>query len=159
MFLFYGLCAGVLIGRVPQYGAQAFLQPRYVVFYQLHVVALLLMLACWFGERGWEASSRVAKPTVAASIAVCVGLVLLQVPLDREGWRRAPYAWAYVEKLALQMHELGAEPEVPPQGCLPQITVCRAPVLVRERAVTFLRDHKLNAYSPEFRARHDLPPE
>jgi len=154
MLLFYGLCAGVLIGRVPMYGESAFMQPRYIVFYQLHVVALLLMAVCWYVERVPSFDRVNALRIGGAMAAACVGLVLLQGPLDRNAWVRAPYHHAYVVRLAAQMEQLGDTPQVAPAQCLPQITVCRMPEPVRVRAVEFLRDHRLNVYSPEFRQRH-----
>ena len=155
MLLFYGLVAGVLIGRVPQFGERAFLQPRYVVFYQLQVVALLLMATCWLGERAHARASRVA---MGATLAACVALLVLQVPLDRQGWRRAPFQERYVHKLAEQMEGLASTPETPPPQCLPQITVCRMDVPTRVRAVVFLRDRQLNVFSPAFRRRHGFAP-
>ncbi|UHQ20010.1 hypothetical protein LVB87_02290 [Lysobacter sp. KIS68-7] len=154
MLLFYGLCAGVLIGRVPQYGEAAFLQPRYIVFYQLHVVALLLMAVCWYVERRPSLDPANTKRVGGAMIAACLGLVLLQAPLDRQAWIRAPYQQAYVQRLAVQMEALADKPEVAPDKCMPQITVCRMPEPVRVRVVVFLRDHHLNVYSPAFRQRH-----
>lgn len=157
MLLFYGLCAGVLLVRGPQFGAEVFNQPRYIVFYELHVVALLLMAACWVGERHDRGAKR--GGVEAGVLAVSLALLLVQVPIDRNGWRRAPYERHYVDQLVFQMEQLAATPESAPPSCLPQLTVCRMPAAVRVRAVIFLRDHHLNVYSPEFRRRHDFAPD
>jgi len=155
MLLFYGLVAGVLIGRVPQFGENAFLQPRYVVFYQLQVVALLVMAACWIGERE---RTRVSGAVTGAALTACVVLMALQVPLDRQAWRRAPFQQVFVHKIAAQMDRLARTPETPPAPCLPQVTVCRMDPQTRVRAVVFLRDAHLNLFSPAFRRRHGFAP-
>lgn len=154
MLVFYGLTAGVLIGRVPEFGIGVFTQPRYVVFYQLHMVALALMAGCWFAERARVAPRAWSLPLVA----LCVGVLLLQWPLDREAWAREPFARRYVEQLAVQMDQLADAPEVAPDKCLPMLTVCRMPPGTRVRAVDFLKDHRLNLYSEDFRRRHDFAP-
>jgi len=154
MLMFYGLCAGVLIGRVPQYGEAAFLQPRYIVFYQLHVVALLMMAVSRYVERRPAPERTTVLHAGGVLVAACLALVVLQAPLIREAWIRAPYQQAYVQRLATQMEGLAEKPEVAPANCMPQITVCRMPEPVRVRAVVFLRDHHLNVYSPAFRQRH-----
>jgi hypothetical protein len=160
MLAFYGLTAGVLIGRVPELGFGVFGQPRYVVFYQLHIVALCLMAGCAMAERSPEAAATAMLPRlqpVALSI-LCALLLLLQWPLAREGWMRAPYQRRYVERLAEQMDALAAAPAVAPEKCLPPLTVCRMTPATRVRAVTFLHTHGLNLFSDAFRRRHAFAP-
>jgi hypothetical protein len=159
MFVFYGLSAGVLVGRVPTLGPDVFAQPRYVVFYQLHVVALALMAACWYADRVRDAKSSGAVRLQSALLpAACAALLLLQLPIDREAWKREPYARHYVEQLAAQMDQLAAAPAVAPPQCLPLLTVCKMPPGTRVRAVTFLHEQRLNLFSEDFRRRHGFAP-
>jgi hypothetical protein len=153
MLLFYGVWAGVLIARVPAFGDGAFSQPRYVIFYQLNVVALLLMaIDAAVNGRSLRGINAVAVGLLLASAA----LIAAQIPVTRNGWKREPFEHRYVQQLALQMGQLAANPAVPPKNCLPQLTICRMPEVQRRQLLTLLQQEQLNVFSPSFRARHDL---
>ncbi|WP_159017377.1 hypothetical protein [Cognatiluteimonas profundi] len=154
MFLFYGLCCGVLIARVPALGDIAFRQPRYVIFYQLNIVALMMLAVQSFaGARQHRQARVMAIGLLAASLV----LVLIQVPLIRNGWKRQPFAHHYVVQLAAQMDALANDPGAVPAHCLPQLTICGMPEAKRAELMALLRNEHLNLFSPDFRATHGLP--
>jgi hypothetical protein len=154
MLLFYGLWAGVLLARVPTYGDAAFAQPRYVIFYQLQLVALLLVAAARLGDARPAGRRWLAGGVVAASLV----LFLVQLPAGRDAWRRAPYERRYVAQLAQQMDALAARPDAVPPACLPQLTVCRMPPSERQAVMGFLVQQRLNLFATSVRQAHGLPP-
>jgi hypothetical protein len=154
MLAFYGLVAGILVGRASMLGIDYLWQPRYSLAYQWNLVALLLMgLAGAAPARG---GARV--PAAAVPAAVALVLLLLQVPLDIDAWSRLRYSREYQQRMALQIQRLAEHPERPLPGCLPQLVACRMPLEQRRRVLGFLRQERLNVFSPAFQARHGLSP-
>jgi hypothetical protein len=153
MLLFYGLWAGVLIARVPGYGDGAFTQPRYVIFFQLNIVALLMMAV---DRLGASQGLRDAKSASIGLMLASLVVIAVQVPVTRNAWKRQPFESHYVQQLALQMDQLAADPAVVPKNCLPLLTVCRMPEDQRLQLMALLQNEHLNLFSPSFRARHDL---
>lgn len=153
MLLFYGLLAGIIITRIPEFGNDYLHQPRYVIFYQLNVIALMMMGVATLSES--SSDSRINLSRVAVVLASII-LLLVQVQVSKYGWQREPFREKYVEQLALQMGELARDPDNPPHSCLPHITICRQPAEKRRELMGILRENKLNVFSPEFRARHEL---
>jgi hypothetical protein len=156
MLLFYGLLAAILFGRVGLFGADYLRQPRYCLVYQWNLVALLLMGAAHF-DAGVVA--RVGVRRADAPTLVLAGvLVALQLPFSVASWARIGQSHAYRERMAAQIGQLAERPERLPARCLPQVAPCRLPLEQRRRVVSFLRQHRLNLFSPAFQARHDLHP-
>ena len=151
MFLFYGFFAGVLLARVPAYGDGSFNQPRYILFYQLNVVALLMM-AIDSAAQSWirGTMSRQSTGLLAASLA----LIMIQIPLTRAGWTHEVFQRLYVVHVSEQMDALAANPSQPPAKCLPQLPVCHMPEARRTELMGVLKDGHLNLFSDGFRRRH-----
>jgi hypothetical protein len=161
MLLFYGLVAGLLLGRISGFGPGYLWQPRYAVIYAWGLVALLLMALGQLGAREPHARSaperaRAGHFGLAAAAALLLGL---QVPLSLHAWDALRYTRKYQERLALQMGALARQPARTPAPCLPQLTVCRFPEAQRVRLMRFLHQNQLNLFSPRFQARHRLYPE
>lgn len=154
MLLFYALTAGVLYARVPQFGVNYLHEPRYVVFYLLSNVALLLMLMGQPLRTGKRSFQIIAGASMAALLA-------WQVPLSRFTWHDGYYLSAYYHTMARQMLELGTADA--PEHCVPLLTVCEMPSAERANAISFMRRHELNIYSHAFVERYQLqrlvPPE
>lgn len=154
MLLFYGLCFGVLVARVPTLGDIAFRQPRYVIFYQLNIVALALAGVQVFADTRQQ---RHGRAMAVGLLSVSLALLLVQVPVIRSGWKREPFVRHYIVQLAAQMDALGSNPSTVPPHCLPQLTICAMPEAKRAELIGLLKDQRLNLYAPDFRATHGLP--
>ena len=151
MLMFYASVLGIIVGRITVFGPTYLNEPRYVLTYQMGIVALLVMFAGSFpvahGSSGWRRHLGVAA-------AICV--VLLQLPLSRHSWDEGRYLQGYYHTMARQMYLLGLDPSLEPATCVPMLTICSAPEKERERSIGFLQRHQLNAYSPAILARYSL---
>jgi len=158
MLYLYGALAGILVGRASLYGADYFWQPRYVFLYQWGVVALLLMaIDAMSGAPGNGMRTKGPWRTVATACAIA--LIALQCGMGMATWGGTRYSSGFQRRLALQIGELAAHPERVPEKCAPALIVCKYPVEQRTELVRFLKDNKLNVFSPSFHARYRLDPE
>ncbi len=154
MLLFYGFFAGVLLARVPAYGDGSFSQPRYILFYQLNIVALLMMAIDAAADTDIAES---ARRSTAALVVASLALILVQIPLTKMGWAHEVFERRYVEHVAAQMDALARDPQQPPKNCLPQLPVCHMPENRRRELMTLLESEHLNLFSDAFRRRHHFP--
>lgn len=146
MLLFYAMVAGILYGRVFVRGAEFLEQGRYAVFYQLGIVALLLMAL----------APGALRSVRGAAVAACVALLLLaaQAALAVHAWERLPgYRAAYVV-MARDMAAVARDPRTPPDPCAVGIDICVRPEATRIALMAMLVEHRLNLFSPRFRASH-----
>ena len=157
MLLFYATIAGIMLSRVPMFGVEYVHQPRYILMYQLNIIALLLM---FFAPRdGMEAAVRTRSPASVMATAGALLVVGLQVPLSISAWNYTPYLAPYVQRSEQVLRELAVDPtKVPAGGCTDILTICDAPVRTRVKLVHLLVANKINLFSPEFRARHGFDP-
>jgi hypothetical protein len=146
MLLFYAMVAGVLYGRVFVRGSAFLDQGRYSVFYQVGIVALLLMALV----EGALAGARARACAWSAAGA----LMLLQVPLAAHAWNEVPRHRAAYLHMARDMGAMARDPRHPPPGCAIGIDVCVRPEATRVALMAMLVEHRLNLFSPRFRARH-----
>jgi hypothetical protein len=146
MLLFYAMVAGVLYGRVFVRGAGFLDQGRYAVFYQLGVAALLLMLLAGGGPR--------APRMRLAGWATATLLLLLQWPLAMHAWQSVPYHRAAHVGMARDMAAMARDPLHPPVPCAVGVDICVRPEATRVALMAMLVEHRLNLFSPAFRARH-----
>ena len=146
MLLLYGTVAGILATRVPVNGIDYLHEPRYVVFYLLGNVALVMM---------YLAGGAHPAPRRAWPMGVVVALLLvLQWPLSRFTWWDGQYLNTYYHTMAAQTYALGEG--VRPPGCVALVAACDMPPESRDAAMRFLKAHRLNLYSPEFARRYRL---
>jgi hypothetical protein len=148
MLYCYATIAGMLVDRIPRYGFDYVLQPRYVAFYQLQLLALLLMWSrngmSRFGVRRYGAWAG----------AACALLLCLNAASAAVVWVSEPSTGRYNQMVVSQIQALADDPAHPPQDCRPDITPCHWPEKPRQQVLEVLQDHQLNVFSPEFRARH-----
>ena len=156
MLMFYGLVAGIVVGRVSEFGSNYLWQPRYGFIYRWHVLALLMMLiAQWPGmqrqRRGEGWSARFA-------VAIVLAVVALQLPLSMEAWESAKYIRHANSGFARQLLSMGSGDAMrAPEKCAVQLTVCKFDDARRQRVIGFLRERHLSVFSPEVRERNDYP--
>ncbi|KAB8179314.1 hypothetical protein FKV24_012850 [Lysobacter maris] len=158
MLFFYATIFGIALSRASSFGADYFHQPRYVVVYQLNLLALILMFA-GSGNRANGINGGVARSVWAwrACIAGVIALVLLQALLSLFAWRSAKYVQDYTRGAAESLAALGREPATREEVACPQIlTICKAAPEVRMRTMSLLRNNALSIYSADFRHAHGL---
>ncbi len=156
MLFFYATVAGILLSRVAYFGVDYVHQPRYVLFYQLGVVAWILM---FMAPRAAPAPGKTAigRGVELASMGLFACLLGLQVWLSTLAWQSVPFLVAYTRDAAGMMEDLVSRPQsLPSHGCSDILTVCASPPAVRSSILAILVDHKLNLFSAKFRARHGL---
>ena len=158
MLLAYGWLAAIIVVRVALFGGDYVGQPRYVLVYQLNLIALLLM---------WAGAPRLKRPgsswrnwlTVRAPMAGCVLSLLLQIPLAQAAWQHTRYSLPYYGRMAVQIGQLAKDP-TQTQGCLPELVVCHWPLDRRRAALDLLRSQRLNVFSSRVQGWHRfLPPQ
>lgn len=151
MLLFYAHVAGILMTRVFVRGAAYLDQPRYVSFYQLGIVALLLMMIARVLD---ESGTRREPKAHYAFAAIAAALLLMQLPLSWNAWQREPYIEAYNQRMAANLAEIGRDPQRTPRDCAPAMDLCVLPEDKRVEWVRLLQQHRLSLYSEQFRNRH-----
>lgn len=156
MLFSYGLLAGIILVRVSLLGSGYLGQERYVEFYQINLVALLLM---WAGTRMPGPLEPARRQWMARYLPAsgCAILLLLQLPLARMAWLQRPYEQAYYARMAVQIHQLAAAPEQT-ADCLPELVMCHWSRERRQAALQLLSRHRLNVFSPRVQAWHTFLP-
>lgn len=158
MLMFYATVAGVAVSRVPDFGVDYVHQPRYVLFYQLSVLAWILLFAApsdsLTGKAGLAASATQSRWRLVAVGGALLVLGLNQVWLSYRAWEALPYQRAYVVNALRVVEGLAANNEVPMAGCPDILTICDAPVDARAAVFGLLQQHKLNLFSDAFRHAH-----
>lgn len=150
MLLYYAHVAGLLLARVFLRGTAYLEQPRYVSFYQLGIMALLLMaIAAVLAAR--EGAVRRRWPPALAT-AVAVALLAWQLPLSHIAAGRVPSLVQSNERQAAAIAEVARDPVNPPASC--SLMVCRMPEENRVGWARLLVDEQLSLFSPRFQARH-----
>jgi hypothetical protein len=155
MLLFYGLVLGIVLQRVPDFGFEYLHQPRYVMFYQLHLAALAIMV---YREYRYVPLTTMAR-RAACGVLVASILVfgLLQVRLSTLAWEHGKYLSKYVEGAALTLGQLARDPDVE-IPCADILLICEFPAEDRRRLLGILVRYRLNLFSPEFQAFYRLYP-
>jgi hypothetical protein len=147
MLMFYAHVAAILVARVFAKGAGYLDQPRYVSFYQLGIIALLLMGMAWVMQRP---ASRSRRWLAAAAIAV----LLLQLPLTYLAKQREPRIDAHNRLMAISMARVARDPTHPPADCPLAMNLCTLAPERRVEYVRLLRDNQLSLFSPQYARRH-----
>lgn len=155
----YGVVLGVIISRVPDYGTGYLEQQRYVVFYQLANLGLLLQ---WWALRLAQPpapASRLQWLRSAAPLLVLAVFAGWQLHLSQVAWREAVYVREFSDNLAQTIYCLGEHPQLEQPQCPPNLQACGWTPGVRNRLVQLLREHQLNVYSEDFQRRHGISPD
>jgi hypothetical protein len=155
MLFCYALILGVVVQRVSTFGFDYLHQPRYVMYYQLHLVALAIV--AYRELRDLAVGTAMRSALAAAAVVLLLAFAGLQFRLGTFAWEHAKYLSKYVEGAALSLGKLAADPDQTLQ-CADILTVCDFPVEQRRRIMGRLVQHRLNLFSPEFQAFHRLYP-
>lgn len=152
MLLFYAFCAGVVYARVTTFGNGYLHQPRYVFFYSMSLVALLLMMAGAMRKAPSPPRSSYALPLV---ILVLAGW---QYRLADSSWGAMPYMSASFQRMATQIAAMAENPDVTPEHCAPELPPCQFTPEQRVQLIGFLKTHRLNVFSKAFQRATRLYP-
>lgn len=145
MLFFYATIAGIALSRIPTFGMDYLHQPRYVMMYQLNIIALVLMFFGPAGERDHQSDFAYAGLLRAVAF---IFLVAIQLPLSKLAWNSAPYVRNYAAQAERALLELGANPRtLPAEGCPPILTVCGMPTSKRMELMGLLKKHHLSLYA------------
>jgi hypothetical protein len=160
MLYIYGMLAGIVIARVPLNGVEYLWQMRYVAFFQLANIALILQ---WFVSASLAAKQDQTRGARAAfSLAPVLALALmgwLQWQVSAHAWFRAPFVRTFNENLADTVYCLAQHPQIAKPVCSSFHAVCEWTPDVRVRLVKTLKDHQLNVFSPSFQQRYGIQPD
>jgi len=150
MLLYYAHVAGLLLSRVFLRGTAYLEQPRYISFYQLGIVALLLMAIAGVLAARSGGSRRVWPPALATALATA--LMVLQLPLTQLASGRVQSLEASNARQAAAIAAVARDPAQPPTDCT--LMVCRLPKEKRVAWMELLVEYRLSLFSPRFQARH-----
>ena len=153
MVFSYLLAAGILYGRVSEFGVDYLYSPRYVQLYGLGLIAIVLQLYLRVVDDSPVATAGLAK---AFLLFLSVGLVCLQIPYAITAWQRTPFVAEYERNLALQIGQAADPRNTQPIQCLPQIVVCRRAYEQRRNVLEFLKNYQLNVFSPQIQRTRRL---
>lgn len=153
MLLSYGMVAGILLSRLPIFGTQYLLQPRYITFYQLANVAILLQL--------FVVLARTSIPRWHSGRALALAMLLvlglgLQVLLSVRAWEHGVHIRQYTRDMAANLLCLSENPDQTTPQCQPGNIICEATPEHRNRLFRRLQEHELNLHAPGFLASHGL---
>lgn len=156
MLLSYALTVGIVVSRVPQFGWDYLYQPRYVVFYQIGTVAVVLLMhhrvttsiaSCF--------SSRIEASFIAVVVAI---LLCTQVAVSISSWQLVPYLTSYWQNTSFALGKLAVNPELRPEQCPQNYGFCNFEPARRAELIRILSTHNLNVFSPMFQMRNRLYP-
>ncbi len=149
MLFFYAAVAGIVLGRIPEFGVGYIHQMRYVVIFQVNIIALAMMFFSPLQSSHGSAPVHVQGTRIAVTTALAA--LLLQIPLSMEAWANAKYLHNFSNKAEQTLVELAADPSrVPIAGCPAILTICKAPSEDREATIELLKKHRLSIYSSRF---------
>lgn len=163
MLLAYGWLAGIIFWRVSAFDNDYLQQPRYVLLYAEHLIALLLMWAGAHESRFTVVTTRCQQATwwriirIWAPVAGALLLLMVQVPQSLQAWRMPKYLGAYYAKQAAEIDALARDP-VHTKSCELVNPICGAPPEVRRELTQLLSANRLNVYSPKVQRRHPYLP-
>ena len=148
MLVFYAHVGAILAARVFVRGVAYLEQPRYASFYQLGIVALLLMAMAWVLER------RRAAPRHALAVAA-IAVLAVQGVASHAARERQPHIEANNLKMAMDLARVARDPTGPvPADCFPGMDICVLPPDRRAELVAIMRENRLQLFSDQYVRRH-----
>jgi len=156
MLMAYGLTAAIVIGRVPLFDWNYLHQPRYVLTYEISLVAIATMIAETLLRSSFRPLARIAEP--ALLLVLVLTLLIVQMAVSREAWKVPYYLTGYWQNTALDMQRVANAPLADPGKCSDIMSVCEYSPERRERLMGMLSERQLNVFSPAFQMRNRIYP-
>lgn len=157
MLLSYALTAAIIVSRVPEFGWSYVYQPRYIVFYQIATVAIIVLMHRRVTNPISSWLSRRAEATFAVAIALI--LVSIQLAVAKSSWQLVPYLTPYWQNTSFSLGLSVINPETRPEQCPASYDFCNYDPAKRAKLIGLLKQHNLNIFSPGFQARNRLYPD
>jgi len=156
MLLSYAWVAGIVLIRVSVFGNDYLDQPRYMLLYAGHLIALLLM---WTGSLGPKppVSARSRGMGAAVPVAGCLLLLAIQLPLSLHAWHLRKYVWTYYARMASDIDAFAMQP-APVSQCKAHRPACNGARTKRRELTLLLSERRLNIYSPRVQRWHKYLP-
>lgn len=148
----YAVLLGIVVNRVSVFGWDYLHQPRYVFFYQLPLLAALLLLHY---RLGLPRSGR-SGVLRGATLVLIVLLTGLQYQLSLHAWELPSHLVHYWRGAAAAMEKMRLDPQTRPEPCHSILAPCDYDPQHRAKVIGLLFEARLNLYSPAFQRRHDL---
>lgn len=158
MLVAYALTAGIILSRVPAFDWNYLHQPRYVMSYQINLVAIAVMFHHRLTRPTSPASTRTGVIERGAIMLLIAGLLGVQWQASVYNWKLPHYLIPYWQNTALAMQRLATDPRNPPAACPDIMTVCGYPEEQRVKLISLLVDKQLNIFSNRFQIRNRLYP-
>lgn len=157
MLLTYGWCAGIILWRVSVFGNDYLNSPRYVLLYDGHIIALILMWSDWL--RSFSLRQKLEPRLVKVWLPAlgCVALIAVQVPQSLSAWHMRRYEWVYFAAQASQIDGIARDPMHYTDCALAQ-PICQSSSETRYSLTKLLQENQLNIYSPKVLRRHPYLP-
>ncbi len=157
MLMSYAVTFAMIVTRVPEYGWDYLYQPRYVAFYQIANVAVVLMMhhristpmASWINPR--------AEAVFVGTVALA--LLATQVCVSRSSWQLVPYLTPYWQNSGFALGQSAIHPEIRPAQCPSNYDFCNLEPARRAELIAKLKGYQLNVFSPGFQARNRIYPD
>lgn len=156
MLMSYGMTAAIIIGRVPMFDWNYLHQPRYVLTYQICLIALAIMLYLTLRDARIRNFARAVEPAFALFIVFAIFSV--QYVVGRASWELPHYLTPYWQNTASAMENLAVDPLTTPPKCPDIMSVCEYQPEDRKRLMNLMADRQLNIFSPRFQMRNRLYP-
>lgn len=152
---FYATVAAIAFGRVPVFGFDYLMQPRYYVSYLLGSLPILVLAAhAWLGAR----SSLIDHAYCILASLLAILAISVQPEMSRNSWERFRYISEYTQRASRQMGMLRESPEQL-EACADILTVCEYAPEKKKQLIGLLADYELNIFNRSFQLRHRLYPE
>lgn len=151
MLFHYAHVAGILYGRAPIFGTDYMRSIRYVSFYQLGPVALLLMSVAAFGDSGVRGNRREWRFAIPVAAAI-----LLQLPIAWIAISDSARMAGYQEKKAHFLATMAFATPDAQRECMAfkELRSICASEPRRERLGGLLANNRLSVFSPQFQRRY-----
>ncbi len=153
---FYGATTALVLTRVPTFGFDYLIQPRYYVFYLLGSLPIMISGAIAWRERNLPAPFE--KLYLAATFMLAIGVTAAQWPLSVSSWDQYKYISEYTQRAAFQMGQLRDTPETT-TACADILYACQYDFESKKRLIGLLTQHNLNVFNRSFQLRHRLYPD
>jgi hypothetical protein len=154
MLYFYAVVVGIVWTRVADNGFDYLAQPRYLVFYSLQIIAMLMMWAFLAGHAATHEVSTTRPRTAMLGCAVA-GLVMLALYFMSCVRYEMPYLRRYELEMARLIVDFGRDPKSPQAACATvRVEICEWSPERRNSVIEVLQRGRLNVFSDAFLKRH-----
>lgn len=158
MLFFYAVLAGIVWTRVADHGFDYLAQPRYLVFYALQPIAMLMLwafLAAHARRPVADAATQAARPRTPILAAVVTGLAGLALYFMSCVNYEMPFLRDYEYRMARLIVDFSRNPNVLPPACKTVLVeACDWPAQRRDSVIEVLQRGHLNVFSETFVQRH-----